>query len=75
MARIILIFILIYLIFRILTAWIFPRIVRWYVERYKKRFYEQNPAARSAGEKKEKPLSDQIGEYVDYEEIKEKDKK
>jgi hypothetical protein len=72
MLRLIATFILIYLVFRIVTAWIMPMIVRWYVNRHKKKYYEKNPEVR-----RDKPTtkSDQLGEYVDFEEIKEDEKK
>ncbi len=71
-------FFIIYLVFRFVTLYIIPPIVRWQIFRYKKKFYEQNPHLRKDKENQESPPkskpSDQIGEYVDYEEIKE-DKK
>ncbi len=72
MLRLIALFIIIYLIFRVITTWLFPRLVRWYVGRARKRFYRDNPDAAHAAKKKqdlERP-SDRIGEYVDFEEIK-----
>lgn len=86
MLRIIATFIFIYLLFRILTTMIFPAIARWYLKRYKKRFYQNNPWAARAEENnsqkrqtnhqkspKSKPDTDQLGEYVDFEEIKDND--
>ncbi len=86
--KIIATFILAYLIFRIFTAWILPMIARWYINRFRKKFYERNPHARQSGERKkrgdihitykssaEKTSTDDLGEYVDFEEVKEKDKK
>lgn len=81
MLRVIATFILIYLVFRVLTAYVFPWIARWYLKRYQKRFYRENPSAAKAGEKRrqqekerqrqmKKPDTDKLGEYVDYEEIK-----
>ena len=68
MLRLIATFILIYLIFRIVTAWVLPMVVRWYVNRYKKKYYDKNQQAR----REEPPAkTDQLGEYVDYEEVKE----
>ncbi len=65
---------------------IFPAIARWYLNRYKNKFYRDNPWAARAEEKKSsrsqsfeqqnqknKIDTDQLGEYVDYEEIKDKD--
>ncbi|MFP4064486.1 MAG: DUF4834 family protein [Bacteroidales bacterium] len=84
MLRIIATFIIIYLIFRVLTTVIFPWIAKWYIRRYQKRFYRNNPQAHQARRKrkdgdvhisrmgdKRKPDTDRLGEYVDYEEIKE----
>ncbi len=48
MLKVIATFILIYLLFRVLTMWVFPLIGRWYLDRYKKRFYRQNPWAAHA---------------------------
>jgi hypothetical protein len=88
MYRIIATFIIIYLIFRVLTTWVFPMIVKWYLKRYKKKFYEQNPHLRQDDQQRAEgdvhisiprdegnPGSNKIGEYVDYEEIKDNNKK
>jgi hypothetical protein len=87
MIRIILTFILIYLIFRLLTAYVFPWLVRWYLKRFQKRFYRDNPWFAEQQRRKQQredevhvsgkpPQSKKadLGEYVDFEEIKE-DKK
>lgn len=86
--KIIATFILIYLIFRIFIAWILPMIARWYINRFKKRFYQQNPHTRQARERHTsgevnitytqdpgQATTSDLGEYVDFEEIKEKEKK
>jgi len=86
MLRILAIFILIYLIFRIIFTFVLPRVARWYLNRYRKRFYRENPEAAEAAEKQKKsreyyaqkekakkPDTDQLGEYVDFEEIEDKD--
>ncbi len=90
--RIIATFILIYLAFRLFTMYIFPWLLRWFINRQKEKFYEQNPHLRpDEPDKKKKPgthfsggtqttekPTDQIGEYIDFEEVKEeteKDKK
>ncbi len=88
MYKILATFILIYLIFRILTTWVFPGIVKWYLKRYKDRFYRENPHLRPDEHQKQegdihirykkdhnRPDSGKIGEYVDYEEIKDNNKK
>ena len=48
MLKVIATFLLIYLLFRLVTMWVLPRIGRWYVERYKKRFVRENPWAAEA---------------------------
>lgn len=83
-------FVLIYLAFRVFTMYLFPALLRWYLKRFQRKFYEQNPHLR-----KEKPsgktrsgvnisedpqqesgkITNKIGEYVDFEEIKEDKKK
>jgi hypothetical protein len=80
-------FLIIYLVFRFFTMYLLPVLIRWYLNRFKKRFYEQNPHLRkdehdnttsNMNTKKESGnITNQIGEYVDFEEIKDekKDKK
>lgn len=87
MIRIIATFVLIYLIFRIFIGWILPLLVKWYVNGYRKRYYRNNPHLKQPKEKKKgdvniswqdspsKNETDRIGEYVDFEEVKENDKK
>jgi hypothetical protein len=86
MIRIIATFIFIYLIFRIFVGWILPALVRWYVSSYRKRFYRDNPQAKQTSQKKkgnvnisysenpEGSATDRIGEYVDFEDLKENSK-
>jgi hypothetical protein len=76
-------FILIYLIFRVFTTYILPFIVKWYLNRVKKKFYRDNPHLTPDDQKnegemtisykkgKKRPESDNMGEYTDFEEIKE----
>ncbi len=84
MLKIIATFILIYLVFRILISFIFPKIGQYYLNRHRDRFYRNNPGAAKAKErserqginiskngKKKKSDTDKIGEYVDFEEIDE----
>lgn len=75
MLRLIATFVLIYLVFRIVTAWIMPMVVRWYVNRYKKKYYRENPQAKkqqTPSPKGQPPTrTDQLGEYVDFEEVEE----
>jgi hypothetical protein len=66
--------------------YLFPLLIRWYLNRFKKRFYEQNPHLRqdkhgntssnvnTPKEKDADNITNRIGEYVDFEEIKD-DKK
>ncbi len=83
-------FVLIYLAFRVFTMYLFPALVRWYINRFKRKFYEQNPHLRnekSAGktssgvnisedpQQESGKITDKIGEYIDFEEIKEDKKK
>jgi predicted Holliday junction resolvase-like endonuclease len=88
--RLFITFVLIYLAFRVITMYLVPMLVRWYIRRFQRKFYEQNPHLRQEKEtrhgktrviipddqqKQDKKPSDDIGEYVDYEEIKEDKKK
>lgn len=86
MLRLIATFIIIYLAFRVFTALFFPLIAKWYLNRFKKRFYQQNPGYEERSRKGKVNIkmppgaakaaqSEHIGEYVDYEEIKEDPKK
>ncbi len=91
MLRIIATFILIYLVFRLFTHYILPWVARWYLNRFKKKFYEQNPHLRQEKQSDKKSQSgvkisyrksdeksgvdDHIGEYIDFEDIKENKKK
>jgi len=78
------IILLIYLFFRLLTRTLFPFLARNYVKKAQEKFYEQNPhinpeeAKRREGEVKVKSrpqknaaTKDQLGDYVDFEEIDE----
>lgn len=83
--RIIATFILIYLVFRLFTSLVLPWLIRWYLNRFKKKFYEQNPHLRQEEEQTRKGRSkvritykrseqgskslDDVGEYVDFEDI------
>ncbi|MFW5706465.1 MAG: hypothetical protein ACOC12_00970 [Bacteroidota bacterium] len=88
--KIIAIFVLAYLIFRFVTLYILPWALRWFINKQKEKFYQQNPHFRKDKEPSAKKgdirfsgkvhgtngkSSGQIGEYVDYEEIKEDKKK
>ncbi len=83
--RLIAIFVLIYLAFRLFITLVLPWVARWYLNRFKKKFYEQNPHLRQDDEPKRKNKTriwfnnrktrqysqsmDDVGEYVDYEEL------
>lgn len=89
--RIIATFLLIYLAFRFFTMYIFPLLVRWFINKQKKKFYQQNPHMRPpeteekkkrgvkfsspGGSSKTQKSTDQIGEYVDFEELKDEEQK
>jgi hypothetical protein len=88
MLRIIGIFILIYLFFRIFTSIILPAIIKWQLNRFKKKYYGQNSQQTDESKKYRKGDvnitikedkktfdSDNIGDYVDYEDIKDDEKK
>lgn len=81
--RFIIIVFFIYLFFRIFSRIILPVLVKFSVNRFQKRFYEQNPHLRPEPpreegeitiehipEEKTRTNSSYSGEYVDYEEIK-----
>ena len=85
MLRIIATFILIYLAFRLFTMYLLPYVMRWYMGRIKRKFYEQNPHLRQQDAeptKRKKGVNihfdktahsdkslDDIGEYIDYEDV------
>jgi len=81
--KLLLIIILVYLFFRILVRYILPWMVRRYIKKAREKFYRQNPHFDHHEQKKEgemtisikrtkhsKPDTDKIGDYTDYEEIK-----
>lgn len=81
--RTLLIIILLYMVLKLLAKFILPWFVKFSLKRFQKRFYEQNPHLRpektdKEGEvtitriRKEKPegVPDDLGDYVDYEEVK-----
>ena len=81
--RVLLIIFFIYLFFRILVRYILPWLVLRYVNKSKEEFYRDNPQYSERQQKKEgemtisikrtsqgKPNSDKIGDYTDFEEIK-----
>ncbi len=82
MLRIIGIFILIYIFFRILVGIIIPWALRTYLKKQREKYYNENTSRQkqsrqykkddiniSVDEEKSSTQSDNIGEYVDYEDI------
>ena len=83
--RFLLIVFLIYLFFRVFSRFILPMLVKLTLRKVQTRFYEQNPHLRPDPSQKEKEGkvtikrvskdkdnrdSSDMGEYVDYEEVK-----
>ena len=84
MLKVLWIILLIYLFFRLLTRTLFPFLVRNYVKKAQEKFYQQNPnidpeeAKKHEGEvkvksrpKNEHNKKDELGDYVDFEEVDE----
>lgn len=74
---------LVYLFFKVFTRFVLPLIVKLTMRRVQNKFYEQNPHLRPEGPQKEGKVtikrvskdkddhnSSDIGEYIDYEEVK-----
>jgi len=85
--RIILIIILVYIFFRILVSFVLPLIVRWYLNKSREKFFRDHPQYAERQKKKEgemtisikrtsqvRPNSDKLGEYTDFEELKDDEK-
>ena len=84
MLEFIAILVLIYIAFRVAVSWLLPFLVKRYLENFQKKFYQNNPGQagreqKSTGRvsisfnrKKSKTESDKMGEYTDFEEIKDK---
>lgn len=81
--RFLLIAISFYLIFKVLTRFILPWFVKYSLKRFQTKFYEQNPHIRPDVPKKEGEVTikkvshdkdgkipDDLGDYVDYEDVK-----
>jgi hypothetical protein len=81
--RLIMYFFLIYVVFAALTRFVFPLLLRGYLNNFHKRFESENPDLFDNDKKKEGEIkishisttqnskkSAEDGEYVDYEEIK-----
>lgn len=86
--RIIGIFILIYLSFRVFAMYIMPWLLKKLIEKQRKKYYGDKYSKRKSSQRKRtdygnevkdnvehkrKITSDDIGEYVDFKEIKEND--
>ncbi len=81
-------FILIYIIFRVVTGLIIPWLLKRQLNKYKKKYYERNQGGRKySGKQRNKDVnisiktkdkkrfdSDNIGEYIDFEEIEDNNK-
>lgn len=84
MLEIIATIVFIYLIFRVFTQYVLPFLVKKFIERAKKKFYRDNPHIARDEQKKEGEMTitfrkeknstdiDNLGEYTDFEDIKEK---
>lgn len=81
--RFLIILIVVYYFFKLFARIILPLIVKFTVRKVQNRFYEQNPhlkpeepqkegkiTIKKVSEDKNNQVSSDIGEYVDYEEIK-----
>ncbi len=85
--RIIIVFILIYLVFRVITLYIMPWLLKKFIERQRKKYYErtgQKDNSYNTKNKSERDINisnngkkqlstDDVGEYVDFKEIKDDD--
>ncbi|MEZ5083092.1 MAG: hypothetical protein R2750_06560 [Bacteroidales bacterium] len=76
--RTILIIIIVYYLFKLFVRYVMPYIARYFIRRTVRNFENQHQSQQSPGEinvektpPKKKPLDD-LGEYVDYEEINDK---
>ena len=86
--RFLLILIVIYYVFKLLVRYIFPFIVKRYLSKVQKQFYNQNPHLDPDEQKKKEGevkvdfnserkenkndnSTDDFGDYIDFEEIKE----
>lgn len=81
--RFILIIIIIYYAFRLLIRYVLPWLVKLYLKNFQKNFYKQNPNVRQKDKRKDGDVKvdyvpnkeerdNNIGEYVDFEEIDDK---
>ena len=71
--RTLLIFLAIYYAFRLIVRFLFPRVLKWFVNKQQQNFRDQtNPRNQEKRSKKNQTKShtEGIGDYVDYEEVK-----
>lgn len=74
--------VIIYMIFKVLGGFILPWIIRVWLKRFQKRFYDQNPHIRNdkdyqegkvtikkVKEEESANIPDDFGDYVDYEDV------
>lgn len=80
--EIVILIFLLFLFFRVLASYLLPFLVKLFVRRMQKRFYEQNPNAKKRSEnkdgkvtiqrvkdKKDNDIPPDLGDYIDYEEL------
>mgnify|MGYP000999990160 CR=1 FL=1 len=80
--KILVIIIAVYLVFRIIARLLLPYLIKRFIEKQKEFFYQHNPHVRRPSNKKEGEMSihintakrkkentDNLGEYVDFEDI------
>lgn len=71
--RTLLIFIAIYYAFRLIVRFLFPFVLKWFVNKQQEKFKGQNNPSdsnRKSKNKQAKSHTESIGDYVDYEEVK-----
>jgi len=71
--RTLLIFIAIYYAFRLIVRFLFPIVLKWFVNKQQEKFQGQNNPKNSNQKSKNKQAkshTESIGDYVDYEEVK-----
>lgn len=74
--------VIIYMVFKVLGGFILPWIIRVWLKRFQKRFYDQNPHIRNdkdyqegkvtikkVKEEESANIPDDFGDYVDYEDV------
>lgn len=74
--------VIIYMVFKVLGGFILPWIIRVWLKRFQKRFYDQNPHIRNdkdyqegkvtikkVKEEESTHIPDDFGDYVDYEDV------